>query len=309
MSTSHNAQPGEPAPAKAAGFAPVARLASLGGFIRSHSRRDHAQTSEASSLADRSPELSALEDSGAAIAAQPGESNGAAGNRSSSVQPPPTDGRLKQHSVDNGKITVEIKVEGQSNSNEDTSPCKVILSMPNTDKNKYLAANSTPPQRDSRLNSLSGLFRASKPPHIASPSKPEEPVKAVSNTSSSTGEHPHASGPSSSTATQQQLTASSSSASLGQQRARWAARGTAAVSSLYGMVQHAAEAPLAHAGRAAGSLPGMRSHAVPQQNSSDKAADADLTLDIIMRIKTAASPILEVCQSFSILHRNQMLAV
>ena len=292
-----NAGPGEPALTKAVGFAPVARLATLGGFIRSQSWRGAAQTSEPTSMAGASPELAMTGDmqSSAAVLLR-GSGAVAADSSNTSVQCPAVDASSQQGTEEERKITVEIRVGGQIGGDENSGhSCRLVLSMPTTDVHSHAAGDPPSSQRGSRLNSLSGLFRASKPLHDVLAIKPKEFSQVVCDTGSTTAEPAQARMPSSSGTEQQQVTASSSSAGLAQKRARWAVPGSAAVSSLYGLVQHAAEVPLAHAGRAVVSLPGMRSHAAAQPINTDRAADADMTADIVMRIKTAASAILEVC--------------
>lgn len=289
--TDCSAQHRELAP-KAAGFAPVARLASLGGYMRSQSWRGAASTSQPPRLADRTSEQPVQGDTQAAIATQAGGSGAAADNSSAPVQCARDDSRLKQGTADGGRVVVEIRVRGQDEGEGDSQQyCSLLLRMPTVKERSRAAAGHPSPQRGGRLNSLSGLFRASKPAHSRVPLQPQESSGSITDASRSTEEPYHASSPP--TSEQQPSAAYTSSAHPGQKRARWAVPGSAAVSSLYGLVQHAAEVPIAHANRAVGSLPGMRSHAAPQPTSTNRAADADMTMDIVMRIRTAASAVLE----------------
>lgn len=268
--------------AKAAGFAPVARLASLGGFMRSQPWRAAAHSSQLASQGDPSgPQLPVKEDVITGPAAQPKDCSAPAESQSSS----------KKVLARESNVRVEIRLQEQHGSDieDNCDPCVLVLSVPSIDEQSHAAGDGTSAQPSSRLHSLSGLFRASKPSHAppaAQASKPKE---------SSSEDSTWATKPTLKTAEHQTLVVPPSSAPIGQHRARWAVPGSAAVSSLYGLVQHAAEVPLAHAGRAVGSLPGMRSRAGVPPDSSDKGADADMTADIVMRIKTAASAILEVC--------------
>ena len=276
---------------KAAGFAPVARLASLGEFMRSQSWRGAAQTSQPAHLADRISEQPVKGAMQSAVAAQAGGSSADADSNCVPVQYPPDDSSLKQGTADDGRVAVEIKVRGQDEGGEGSDyVCRLILSVPSVEDHSRAAAGHSSPQRGSRRNSLSGLFRASRPPHNSLPLPPKKSSQTITNASSSIKE---ASMSSPSIIEQQPSASYSSSAHPGQKRARWAVPGSAAVSSLYGLVQHAAEVPLAHANRAVGSLPGIRSHAAPHPPSTDRAADADMTVDIVMRIRTAASAVLE----------------
>ena len=294
---SPGAGPGEPSfPSKAVGFAPVARLATFGGFIRSQSWRGAAQTSEPASMADSSPGLPVTGDMQSSAAAQP-RGSGAVGadSSSTSVPCPVSDATSQRGSTDEGMISVNIEVGGQAQGNENSGhPCRLVISMPSKDGHSHAAADPPSSQRGSRLNSLSGLFRASKPPQDGALPKPKESSQADTSTSGDNVRPRQASIPSLSMPEQQQTKAPASSAGPGQKRARWAVPGSAAVSSLYGLVQHAAEVPLAHAGRAVGSLPGMRSHAAAQPTSNDREADANMTAEIVMKIRTAASAVLEV---------------
>ena len=274
------AQKAEHAASKAAGFAPVARLASLGGIIRSQPWRGAAPS--ALSMSQATVPTSGPERKRTPAAAWD--------KQEPSSAPACSDGSAKSQ-TDSNRVRVEIRLQDQDSSiAEDTAePCTLILSVQDAEGGPPTAASDPAGHSSSRLHSLSGLFRASKPSHAAPATlliKREENPEAGAGASSSS-ERPVQ-------AAEQPQAVSSSSAASGQQRARWAISGTAAVASLYNLVHHAAEVPLAQAGRAVGSLPGIRAQAPPQSDSSSSQADADVAADIVMRVKTAASAVLEV---------------
>lgn len=273
-------QKAEHAASKTAGFAPAARLASLGGFIRSQPWRGAAPSTQSMRQAAEPP----LGPEGRQTPAPAEE------KEEPSSAPAGSDGTAKSQSG-SSRVRVEIRLQDQDSSiAEDTAePCTLVLSVQSAEGEPPAAGSDPAGHSGSRLHSLSGLFKASKPSHAAPAtllSKREEIPEAGAGARSSSE------GPVQ--AAEQQQAVSSSSAASGQQRTRWAISGTAAVASLYNLVHHAAEVPLAQASRAVGSLPGIRAHAPPQPDSSSSQLDADVAADIVMRVKTAASAVLEV---------------
>lgn len=274
-------------PAKPAGFAPAARLASLGGFIRSQPWIGAQNSDQPVSQAH----VDASKDMGSAAPQPPQEANAALHAGSAT----------REHTSGSSRVQVDIlPQDGNADGrDEHASHCRVTLRVPSTAEQSR-AADSHAAPLPSRLHSLSGLFRASKPPRDPTAAQPSKSQQASQEQAAVTGDTEESAGAamSGSAAAEQQHQASVPSAAVsGQQRARWAIPGSGAVSSLYGMVHHAAEAPLAHAGRAVGSLPGLRPRAGPLQDSK---AEEDSVAELVMRIKTAASAVLEVCPPWSI---------
>ena len=277
----------EAAQPKAAGFAPVARLASLGGYIRSQPWKGAGSSSEPASRTDN-------EESSSRVAENRNADTGILSRDPGTAQQPVSNTCASE--PDASKVTVDIQALGADSPGAAGKSCSVALIVARPEEHDS-AAGKHGRNVSGSLHSLSGLFRASKPSRSpqASPASALKQFPHVKDGAGSNIEHPDAS-PSAA----EQEEAGGARVAAEHQRARWAALGAGAVSSLYGMVHHAAEAPLAHAGRAVGSLPGLRANMRRSLDHADLAAEADEAAELVMRIKTAASAVLEVrlrCQN------------
>ena len=275
---------------KAAGSAPVARLASLGGYIRSQPWKGAASSSEPASRADNA-------DGSSRAAENPCTKTARSSQDPSTAQQPVSATHVSD--PDASRVRVDIRAVGAVSLGAAGNSCSVALTVIRSEEHSS-AAGRHDRSTSGSLHSLSGLFRASKPSHIsqASPASALRKSPYVGDGASSNIEHPVVG--SSVLPAAEQEKAGGPRVAAEHQRARWAALGAGAVSSLYGMVHHAAEAPLAHAGRAVGSLPGLRPHTRRLVDHDNIAAEADEAAELVMRIKTAASAVLEVrvhCQN------------
>ena len=280
----------EAAQPKAAGFAPVARLASLGGYIRSQPWKGPGSSSEPASETDNADPSSRAADNLKA-------DTGRLSQDPSTAQQPVSNTCASE--ADASRVRVRIQALGADSLGAASKACSVAFIVAGPEEHNS-AARKHGRNVSGSLHSLSGLFRASKPSDSpqASPASARKQIPPAKDGVSSSTEH-HSAGSSTMPAAEQEK-AGGATVAAEYQRARWAALGAGAVSSLYGMVHHAAEAPLAHAGRAVGSLPGLRAHTRRSLDQTDIAAEADEAAELVMGIKTAASAILEVrlhCQN------------
>ena len=273
---------------KGPGFAPVARLASLGGYIRSQPWKGAGSSSELASRMENA-------DFSSRTAENPTSDTGRSSRDLSIAQQPVSN----RSDADASRVRVDIQALGADSLGGAGKSCSVAFIVARPEEHSS-AAGKHGKNVSGSLHSLSGLFRASKPFHSpqASPASALKQGPHAKNGASSNTEH-HGAGSSVLPAAEQEE-AGVARVAAEHQRARWASLGAGAVSSLYGMVHHAAEAPLAHAGRAVGSLPGLRVHTRRSADHTDIAAEADKAAELVMRIKTAASAVLEVrlhCQN------------